>query len=172
VRFEGNVWKVGDRVSATDLVPSRYDEQGMSKRWDECAEHFLEDLQPTVATKIEPGDLLVGGHGFGAGHAHYYLTAIMGAATAGIRAVLAESVGALYLRASIDAGQPIWAVPGITSLVEQGHRLRVDLRNGTAWNLTTATEMSFAPVSPIVVDILQAGGSSAWAHARVHGTRV
>lgn len=164
--FEGSVWKVRDNVSATDLVPGRYDEEGMSGQWEECAKHVLEDMHPAMASQVQPGDILVAGAQFGAGHAHYYMTAIKGVATAGIGAMLAESVGALFLRAAVDAGQPTWSIPGIASFVTEGDRLRIDLAAGSAANLTVGTELAFSPVSPIVLDILRAGGSSRWAQAR------
>ncbi|WP_033287609.1 hypothetical protein [Amycolatopsis jejuensis] len=169
MKFRGAVWKVGDHVSATDLVPARYDEYGMSRNWAECARHVLEDIDPSLAGRVRPGDLLLAGENLGAGHAHYYLTAIEGAAHAGFAAMFADSVGALYLRAAVDAGKPVWSIPGISSFAETGEELEVDLGAGRAVNLTRHTEREFEPVSPIVLGILEAGGSTPWAAARVHG---
>ena len=164
---EGRVWKVGDNVGATDIVPERYDKEGMSGKWQECAAHVLEDLNPAIARRVGPGDLLVGGHNLGSGHAHYYLTAIKGSAAAGFSAFLGDSVGALFSRVSIDAGFPALGFPGISELVDDGDLLRIDLRTGHARNVTTGSAKAFRPVSGIIIQIIEAGGSRDWALRRV-----
>lgn len=163
----GRVWKLGDGIGATDIVPARYDKQGMSKLWAECATHILEDVDPAIAASIRPGDLFVAGQSFGTGHAHYYSAAVMACRTAGIAGFLVDGISGLFQRASIDFGMPAWAFPGIAALVTQGDRLEVDLATGAARNLTTGAEARFPPVSPIIVDILAAGGSEPWALRRV-----
>lgn len=159
----GRVWKVGDDVGATDLVPGRYDKAGMQRDWPECAKHVLEDLAPEFAGAVRPGDILIGGDNFGAGHAHYYMAAIMGTAATGVQAMLADSVNALFLRAAIDAGVITWSLRGISDLVTTGDELQVDLETGAATNLTTGKSAKLPAVSPIVLDILTAGGTRPWA---------
>lgn len=163
----GAVRKFGDDLGATDLVPARYDKLGMSHQWAECAKHVLEDVAPGMAETIRPGDILVGGQGFGAGHAHYYSAAVMGCRTAGFGALLAEGIGGLFQRAAIDFGMPAWSFPGIAALVSDGDQLEIDLATGVARNLTTGAQAQFKPVSPIILDILAAGGSEGWALTRV-----
>ena len=75
---QGKVWKFGDDLRATDIVSERYDEFSMSKQYAECAKHLLEDVEPRFASEMRPGDIIVAGRNFGAGHAHYYRGAIMG----------------------------------------------------------------------------------------------
>lgn len=167
MRLTGRVWKFADGLGATDILPTRYDKQGMSRQWDECARHLFEDVAPDVAARIGTGDLLVAGKGFGAGHAHYYSAAIMGSMAAGLRAFLAEGIGGLFQRGSIDFGMPAWMVPGIAGLVDDGERLDVDLAAGRAHNVSTGAALTFEPVSPLILDILAAGGSQRWALGRV-----
>lgn len=167
MRLAGKVWKFADGLGATDILPVRYDKQGMSRRWDECGRHLFEDVAPGVAARIGEGDLLVAGKGFGAGHAHYYSAAIMGSMAAGLRAFLTEGIGGLFQRGSIDFGMPAWVIPGIVGLVEDGDRLDVDLSAGRARNESTGAVLTFAPVSPLILDILAAGGSRRWALGRV-----
>ena len=169
--IDGKVWKYGDGVGATDIVPSRHDKAGMTRDWPECARHLLEDVDPSFADSVQPGDILVAGKQLGSGHAHYYMAAIMGSHAAGVSALLAESVSALFFRAAIDAGVTAWSLPGITDLVATGDHLRLDLRTGEAENRTTGASAQFAPVSPIVLDILDAGGADSWALQRVGADR-
>lgn len=167
MKLAGTVWKFADGLGATDILPARYDKQGMSRQWDECAAHLFEDVAPGVAARIGKGDLLVAGNGFGAGHAHYYSAAIMGSMAAGLCAFLAEGIGGLFQRGSIDFGMPAWVVPGIAGLVADGERLEIDLAAGAARNFSTGASLAFAPVAPLILDILAAGGSQRWALGRV-----
>lgn len=165
--LKGRVWTFGDELGSTDLVSAAYDKFGMSQQWAECARHLLEDIDPGFAGKISQGDLLVAGRNLGAGHAHYYTAAIMGAHTAGLGGLLGETMGGLFRRAAIDLGVPALAIAGITGLVRSGDQLEVDLGGGRATNRSTGNSIEFAPVSPIIVDILAAGGSTNWALRRI-----
>ena len=169
--LSGRVWRLGDAVGATDLLAARYDKQGMSRLWAECATHILEDLLPAFASAVRPGDILVAGQGFGAGHAHYYTAAIMGSRTAGVAGFFTESISGLFQRAAIDLGMPAWAFPGLAALVAQGDQLELDLGRGSARNVTAGTSMALKPVSQIILDILAAGGSEPWALGRVGADR-
>ena len=163
----GRVWKLGENVGATDLLPARYDKQGMSRQWEECATHVLEDVRPGLAEHVRPGDIVVAGEGFGAGHAHYYAAAVMGCKTAGIAAFLVDGIGGLFQRACIDFGMPAWTMKGIAAFVAEGDELRIDLATGAAGNLTTGAAAHFAPVAPLILEIVGAGGSEPWALRRV-----
>jgi len=165
--LRGRVWKFGDEIGATDLVSARYDKEGMARKWDECAKHVLEDMDPAFAASVRKGDILLAGENFGNGHAHYYMTAIMGCSAAGLAALLAESFNGLFLRAAIDAGVPAWSFKGLSSLVNSGENLELDLQTGVARNLTSGKTKQFDPVSDIVLGILAAGGSRNWALRRV-----
>lgn len=165
--LRGKVWKIGDNISTTDLVSARYDKEGMNKQWDECAKHVLEDIDPSIAPAIKKGDILVAGENFGNGHAHYYNAAIHGSRTAGLSALLAESINTLFMRAAIDAGVPAWPFKGLSSLVQTGDELELNLRTGEARNMTDGRIMNFQPVSEIILDIIDAGGSYNWALQRV-----
>ncbi|WP_419827172.1 hypothetical protein [Sphingomonas sp.] len=163
----GRVWKLDRNVGATDLLPARYDKQGMSRQWQDCAKHILEDARPGLAERVRPGDIVVAGEGFGAGHAHYYSAAVMGCRTAGVAAFLVDGIGGLFQRACIDFGMPAWAMSGISTFVSEHDELSIDLATGDATNLSTGAVTRFEPVAPLILDILGAGGSEPWALRRV-----
>ena len=165
--LRGRVWKFRSELGATDILSAAYDKFGMGRRWDECAKHVLEYIDPEFPQKVRKGDILVAGHNLGAGHAHYYTAAIMGAYTAGLAALFGDSIGGLFQRAAIDFGVPAWPLPGISGLVESGDELEVDLTAGNATNLTTGKSAQFLPVSSVILDILSAGGSTNWALRRI-----
>jgi 3-isopropylmalate/(R)-2-methylmalate dehydratase small subunit len=91
----------------------------------------------------------------------------MGSLEAGLRAFLAEGIGGLFLRGSIDFGMPACVISGISGLVETGERLEIDLSVGEARNASTGATLAFEPVSPLILEIVAAGGSRNWALQRV-----
>lgn len=165
--LSGAVWKFGDRLGALDIVPPDYDELGMAYDWKGCARHLFEVIEPRFSVDGAPGDIIVAGEGLGAGHAHYYMAAIMASKVAGISAMLCESANTLFQRAAIDQGFAVWAMSGIQAFVSQGDHLHIDLATGAALNHTTGKATTFTPVSPIILDILGSDGSLNWAIARV-----
>jgi 3-isopropylmalate/(R)-2-methylmalate dehydratase small subunit len=165
--IQGRVWKIRDDLRATDVVSERYDEFSMSKRFDECAKHVLEDVEPRFVKEMRPGDIIVAGRNFGAGHAHYYGGAIMGMKRTGIGAVLAESINGFFLRVAIDFGLAAWSFPGLHALVNTGDEIRLDMLSGDVTNLTTKTVAKVDGMSPIIADIIEADGSLKWAVQRV-----
>lgn len=167
MKLHGKVWKYGDRLAATDVVSAKYDKAGMSRDWAACAHHVLEEVDPSFGAGVAQGDIIVTGEHLGTGHAHYYMTAIMAAKAKGVGAMLAESVNVLFQRAAIDEGFPIWNLRGITELVETGDELSIDLMTGSAVNITKGSSHRFAPLPPLISDILQMGGSLNWAKDRV-----
>ena len=76
----------------------------------------------------------------------------------GISVVIAESVARLFFRNAVALGQHVLQVPGITRLAREGDELEVDLAAGRIRNLTTRAEAGFAPYSPLVADVIDAGG--------------
>lgn len=167
MKLRGHVWKFGDRLRALDIVPPDYDELGMAYEWQACAEHLFEKIEPRFTQEMAPGDIVIAGEGLGAGHAHYYMAAIMASKVGGVGAMLSESVNTLFQRAAIDQGFPVWSMPGIHAFVAQGDYLEIDLATGGACNLTTEATAAFTPISPLILDIVAADGSLNWAIQRV-----
>lgn len=167
MKLSGRVWKIGADIKATDIVHARYDQFAMSRQYDECGKHVLEDVYPQLVREIQPGDLLVAGMSFGMGHAHYFGGAIMGGRAAGFAAFLADSISGIFQRVAIDFGMPALAFPGISEMVTTGDLLDFDLASGSAINVTTGETRQFKPVSQLILDIVGAGGSTNWALKRV-----
>ena len=162
----GRVWKLGDNVSATDLLPAAYDRFASRGEWASCAPHVLEFLLKDFACAVKPGDIVVGGANLGSGHAHYHRGGALGPRAAGIVALFGDSVNGLYLRGAIDEGYAVWPIAGISSFIADGDELEVDLAAGSARNLTQGTTMAFTPVDPIILAIWEAGSAMDWALRR------
>ena len=155
--LRGRVWKYDQQLRATDIVPSRYDYIKLTD-WTECSTHVLEDLDPSFRDGVRPDDLIVGGIGFGAGHAHYYQQAFEGPRWLGVGGFLAESFDPIFLPSAMGAGMPCWTVPGILGMVSHGDEVECGLATGTIVNLTTNTTTQVRPLAPEAIEVLEAGG--------------
>lgn len=126
----GRAWAFADRLGAEEILPGRC--HGLAAA--AAAAHLFGDLEVTLASRIERGDLLVAGHrlGHGAGGA-----AAAGAlAAAGVHAVIAASFADGFDAALLDVRVPSLVVdaPGI---FHTGNQLRINYEAGTIANLSS-----------------------------------
>ena len=61
---QGTVFKYGDNVDTDVIIPARYLNTQNPK---ELAAHCMEDIDKTFVTRVQPGDIMVGGENFGCG---------------------------------------------------------------------------------------------------------
>jgi 3-isopropylmalate/(R)-2-methylmalate dehydratase small subunit len=136
--FTGRVWKFGDCIDSGNI------------------KGVMAGLDPDFHSKVKPGDLIVAGINFGMGSSAE--DAPRSLRDAGIAAVLAESISNIYLRTLINLGLPAIECGGISTFVEQGDSLEVDLEAGKVRNLTRGTAQAFPPFSDHAIAILENGG--------------
>ncbi len=60
--LKGKAWKFGDGISTDHIAPGRYFH--LRSNMPELAKHVLEDADPEFASKMTPGDFVVGGKNF------------------------------------------------------------------------------------------------------------
>ena len=136
--FTGKVWKFGDCIDSGNI------------------KGVMAGIDPEFHLKVKPGDLIVAGINFGMGSSAE--DAPRSLRDAGIAAVLAESISNIYLRTLINLGLPAIECPGISTFVEQGDDLEVDLESGQVRNLTSGTSQTFPAFSDHAIAILEKGG--------------
>ncbi|HEY1372566.1 MAG TPA: 3-isopropylmalate dehydratase [Candidatus Binatia bacterium] len=136
--FKGKAWKFGDCIDSGNI------------------KNVMGGIDPEFHKKVQPGDLIVAGINFGMGSSSE--DAPRSLRDAGISAVLAESISNIYLRTLINLGLPAIECAGISSAVEEGDELEVNLESGTVRNLTKGSEKTFAPFSDHALAILEKGG--------------
>jgi 3-isopropylmalate/(R)-2-methylmalate dehydratase small subunit len=137
-KFTGRVWKFGDCVDSGNI------------------KGVMAGVDPDFHSKVKPGDLIVAGINFGMGSSAE--DAPRSLRDAGIAAVLAESISNIYLRTLINLGLPAIECRGISTFVEQGDDLEVDLESGRVCNLISGTAQNFPPFSDHAIAILEKGG--------------
>jgi 3-isopropylmalate/(R)-2-methylmalate dehydratase small subunit len=136
--FKGKVWKFGDCIDSGNI------------------KGVMAGIDPEFHAKVQPGDVIVAGINFGMGSSSE--DAPRSLRDAGIAAILAESISNIYLRTLINLGLPAIECSGISSIVEEGHELEVDLESGRVRNLTNGNSRTFAPFSDHAIAILEQGG--------------
>ncbi len=151
--IEGRVWTVGRDVDTDQIIPGKYltiiDPNELQK-------HVFEIALPEFAGHARRGDLVVAGENFGSGssreHAPQALRAI------GVGAILADSFARIFFRNAINLGIPTIEAPGVRAIFAPGETGRVELAAGRVTNVTTGATLTFSPLPPHLVDLLEAGG--------------
>ncbi len=150
--FEGDCWKFGHNIPTDMITPTAVTLGGFS----EMVKHVLENANPEFPKKVKPGDLIVAGRNFGCSSGRAIAPKALQAT--GIGAIVAELFSRTFYRNGHEIGLPLLEAPGIHSLVETGHRIRVDIAQGTVENLTTGKSLRGNPASAFLLEMLQAGG--------------
>ena len=64
MKFQGTVHKFGNNVDTDVIIPARYLNTTDA---EELARHCMEDIDPSFAGRVKPGDVIVAGENFGCG---------------------------------------------------------------------------------------------------------
>jgi 3-isopropylmalate/(R)-2-methylmalate dehydratase small subunit len=159
--LKGKAWKFGDNISTDHIAPGRYFH--LRSNLPELAKHVLEDADPDFAGQVGAGDFVVGGSNFGLGSSREHAPTIL--KLAGISAILAKSFARIFFRNTINVGLP--ALECDTDSIQTGDELEVDLSEGVVRNLTQDMTLSFTPLPPVMISILEDGGLAD--HIKKHG---
>ncbi len=153
--LHGRAHVYGDHINTDAIIPGKY-----TKTLDlrSLAEHVLEDLDPSFARKVQPGDILVAGKNFGCGSSREQAPLALQAA--GIKAVLAASFARIFFRNAVNIGLPVLEVG--ERAIESGDELVIQLTTGEMENRTQGRRFRAAPLPQIMLDILEAGGLVAY----------
>ena len=149
--IRGKVWKFGDSVD-TGVIAPHY----RAPTPEELRKATMDAYRPEFAKEVKPGDIIVGGKNFGYGSSRETAHTVL--RDVGIAAIVAESVSALYFRQAISFGMPIFAVPGVTDLVEDGDHIEIDYAGGAIRNPRTGKSLPMAQYPPLIERIFKSGG--------------
>ena len=150
--IEGKVWKYGDDVNTDVIFAGKYTYKPMTPA--EMAEHALEDLDPTFAKGVKPGDILVAGANFGCGSSREQAATCVKAA--GVAAVVAVSFSRLFFRNAINEGLPVVELAGGTDFIRKDDRIQIDFEKGVV--IHNGKSYKFPALPKEVLAILNDGG--------------
>jgi 3-isopropylmalate/(R)-2-methylmalate dehydratase small subunit len=166
MQYRGKVWKFGDDIDTDVIIPARY---LLTSDAEELAQYVMEDIDPSFAGKVEPGDIIVAGKNFGCGSSREHAPiAIQGA---GVSCIVAKSYARIFYRNAINIGMPIIECPEAVDEAENGDILEVDTTEGVVLNVRTGKSYDATQHSPFVQDIIKAGGLMAAVGERVRAKR-
>jgi len=130
----GRAWSFADDLAAHDILPARF----AALPPTQCAARLFADLDPDLARRLQPGDVLVAGRNLGRGPGESEAARALGAAR--IAAVVAGSFAADFADALLAAGLPPLEVDA-PAMFHTGHRMRLNLEAGTIANLSSGDRL-------------------------------
>jgi 3-isopropylmalate/(R)-2-methylmalate dehydratase small subunit len=146
------VWVYGDDVNTDVIFPGKY--TYTLKEAADIAARALEDLDPTFASGVQPGDVIVAGRNWGCGSSREQ--AVTALRYCGVPAIIAASFSGIYFRNCINQGILPIVCPDVRALVATGDSITLD-REGRRI-LVGGREFPIPPLSPSVQAIIDAGG--------------
>lgn len=153
-----------DNVNTDVIYPGRYldiyDPKGM-------AEHCMEDQDLEFKDRVGEGDVVIGGRNFGCGSSREQ--AVLCLRYAGVKAIVAGSFARIFFRNAINQGMPAIECPEAHDAFETGDEVELDLEGGVLRNLTQGTEVSFLPIPPFMMKIIDDGGLVPHLKSRMRG---
>ncbi len=148
----GRVWKYGDSVNTDVIFPGKYTYTITDPA--EMARHALEDLDPSFAANVRPGDVIVAGKNWGNGSSREQAVTCL--KQAGVGAVIAVSFARIWYRNAINNGLLALTCPQAVVNITRGERIEIDLAAGVIRG--QAGTFSFPPFAPSVQAIIADGG--------------
>jgi 3-isopropylmalate/(R)-2-methylmalate dehydratase small subunit len=158
----GRAWVYRDNVDTDVIIPARY---LTTSDEEQLAAHVLEDLDPSFAASVRPGDVVVAGANFGCGSSREH--AALALRGAGVAAVVAASFARIFFRNAINTGLTIVTCPEAAGATRTGDELEVDAGAGTVQNVTRGLGWRTEPLPPFVQGIVAAGGLVPWVRRRL-----
>lgn len=150
--LKGKAWKFGDDISTDLIIPGKYKFKTIDL--NELAKHAMEGADPAFSSKVNKGDIIVGGNNFGCGSSREQAPLVI--KHSGVSAVIAKSFARIFYRNSFNVGLPVVECPELYGNVETGDVLELYLAQGKV--IARGTAFAFKPIPPFLMTILQDGG--------------
>ena len=149
----GSVFKYGDNIDTDVIIPARCLNTQNAR---ELADHCMEDIDKTFITRVQDGDIMVGGENFGCGSSREH--APLAIKTAGIACVIAASFARIFYRNAINIGLPILECPAASAAIREGDTVSVNFDTGVITDETTGETFQAEPFPPFIQKIIRSGG--------------
>ncbi len=159
------VWRYGDDVNTDLLFPGKYTYTCSTA--PEILPHLLEDLDPTFAGQVKPGDVILAGKNFGCGSSREQPA--LGLKAAGVAAVVAKSFARIFYRAAINQGLLLIECPAAVDAFTPGAEVSIDAAGGEI--RVAGVAHRFPALPPEILAIRDAGGLLEYARAKLERSR-
>ena len=153
MEYMGKVIKYGDNVDTDVIIPARY-LNTIDKK--ELASHCMEDLDKTFVSRVNEGDIMVGGWNFGCGSSREH--APIAIKESGISLVIAKSFARIFYRNAINIGLAIVESEEAAEAIAEGHTVKADMDGGMLYDLDSGKKYKIEPFPPFISRIIENGG--------------
>ena len=147
------IYKYKYNVDTDVIIPARYLNSFDAK---ELASHAMVDIDPTFASTVEKGDIIVAGQNFGCGSSREHAPLCL--KTAGVKCVIAKSFARIFYRNSINIGFPIMECEEAADKIEKGDEVEVDFSTGVITNKTKNETYQSQPFPEFLQKMIDADG--------------
>ena len=147
------IYKYKDNVDTDVIIPARYLNSFDAK---ELASHAMVDIDPTFASTVEKGDIIVAGQNFGCGSSREHAPLCL--KTAGVKCVIAKSFARIFYRNSINIGFPIMECEEAADKIEKGDEVEIDFSTGVITNKTKNETYQSQPFPEFLQKMIVADG--------------
>lgn len=156
--LRGRAWKFGDNVDTDVITPADTTTFGLGDAEEQrlVRENAFRPIRDNLYKMVKKGDILVAGRNFGFGSHREQANTVL--PLLGFSCLVAESIARLYFRNSIAIGFPVFQIPGITGMVEEGDELEIDMQAWKLRNLSSKVVIDIEPHVNLIQEILAAGG--------------
>jgi 3-isopropylmalate/(R)-2-methylmalate dehydratase small subunit len=142
-----------DHINTDEIIPARYLNTDDEK---ELATHCMEDIDNGFVGKVQAGDVIVAGEGFGCGSSREHAVwAIRGAR---VMTVIAKSFARIFYRNAIDNGFYLIESGEATEKISDGDEIEIDYEKGLIKNVTVGIDIEFKPLPDFALEIINDGG--------------
>jgi 3-isopropylmalate/(R)-2-methylmalate dehydratase small subunit len=153
--IEGVVHTLGRDIN-TDLISSAKYFSGGSGTYEQKLRYTLYDYDPNFGAEYMPGTILVASENFGCGSSREIAAKVF--KDLHVPAILAETFARTFYRNSINIGLPIFEVPNVSQMFENGQAARINPETGLIENLATGKSVQIPPMPPEIQKLIGLGG--------------
>ena len=147
------IYKYKDNVDTDVIIPARYLNSFDAK---ELASHAMVDIDPTFASTVEKGDIIVAGQNFGCGSSREHAPLCL--KTAGVKCVIAKSFARIFYRNAINIGLPIIECKEAALEIKAGDEVEVNFDTGVITDKTTGKSFQGQAFPPFMQKIIDCEG--------------
>jgi 3-isopropylmalate/(R)-2-methylmalate dehydratase small subunit len=144
-------WVFPDNIDTDVLAPGAY----MKFDIEEIARHCMEAVDPEFASRVRPGDVVVGGRNFGMGSSREQAPQAL--KQLGVAAVIAPSFGGIFYRNALNLGLVVLECRA-AGRIRARDDIAFDARTGSIRNRTAEETLSCVPIPGHLLDMVSAGG--------------
>lgn len=154
------VWNYADadNLNTDQMFAGHLTYKILSSDPEAVREHLFEDFDTSFASRLEKGDLILGGENFGCGSSREHPA--VGLAQAGVKAVIVKSVNRIFFRASINQGLALIVLPEAVEAYRPGDEVDVDMEKGIV--RVGKKDFPFKPLPEKLLKILEMKGLVAY----------